>query len=58
MSLWTVNDETTQMLMDEFYGQWLSGKDVSEAFRTAQMNIKELYPQPYYWAAFVLLGRG
>lgn len=58
MSLWTVNDETTQMLMDEFYGQWLSGKDVSTAFRDAQLAIKENYPQPYYWAAFVLLGQG
>jgi len=58
MSLWTVNDETTQQLMDEFYTQWLSGKTVSDAFRTAQLNIKERFPQPYYWAAFVLLGEG
>jgi CHAT domain-containing protein len=58
MSLWTVNDETTQMLMNAFYTEWLSGKDVPTAFRAAQQQIKEEFPAPYYWAPFVLLGKG
>ncbi len=56
MSLWTVNDYTTQLLMTEFYKNWTEGKGKFEAFRLAQMKIKEDFPEPYYWAAFTIIG--
>ncbi len=56
MSLWTVDDKTTQELMVSFYTKYLSGQNVARAFANAQLEIKEKYPMPYYWAAFKLLG--
>ncbi len=56
MSLWSVSDEATQELMSIFYKEWLGGKAKRDAFRTAQMKLKEKYPSPYYWGAFVMVG--
>jgi tetratricopeptide (TPR) repeat protein len=56
MSLWTVSDEATQKLMTQFYENWLNGKSPREAFRMAQLALREKYPEPYYWGAFVLVG--
>ncbi len=57
MSLWTVSDDATQKLMTSFYRNWLTGNmDKRLAFKTAQNELREEYPEPYYWAAFVLIG--
>lgn len=57
MSLWRVDDEVTQLLMANFYNEWITKSlPLSQAFRNAQINIKKEYPHPYYWGAFVLLG--
>lgn len=56
MSLWQVNDLTTQELMTTFYEEWLSSGDKLQAFRTAQQKIKNKYPHPYYWGGFVMVG--
>jgi CHAT domain-containing protein/Flp pilus assembly protein TadD len=56
MSLWSVNDITTQELMTSFYENWLSGKDKHLAFRKAQLEVKKKYPGFYYWGAFVMVG--
>lgn len=56
MSLWTVSDNATQELMTEFYNQWFILKDKRAAFRQAQMNLKQKFPEPFYWGAFVLVG--
>jgi len=57
MSLWKVDDKVTQVFMTTFYSTWLSGKTIREAFNETQLIIKEKYPQPYYWGAFVLVGK-
>lgn len=58
-SLWSVNDESTAQLMQEFYRQ-LTTEPVSksEALRQAQLKLLQnpLYKHPYFWASFVLVG--
>ena len=56
MSLWKVNDQATQLLMTEFYNNWI-GKHQSkrEAFRNAQNTIRTQYKEPEYWAGFIML---
>jgi CHAT domain-containing protein len=63
MSMWSVPDRETQELMALFYQKWLGGKDKHEALREAQSElrgtVKARYGEdlPYYWGAFVLVGR-
>jgi CHAT domain-containing protein len=55
ISLWEVPDKETVEFMDAFYSQWLGGKEIREAFRTAQQYMYLRYPnEPDKWAAFVL----
>jgi CHAT domain-containing protein/Tfp pilus assembly protein PilF len=56
ISLWKVNDETTQKLMTAFYNEWLKTNDKRAAFRAAQTIIRNQYPDPYNWAAFIIIG--
>jgi CHAT domain-containing protein len=56
MSLWKVPDEQTKELMVDFYKKLSSGKGRAEALREAQLAIKEKYPNPYYWGAFICQG--
>lgn len=56
MSLWQVPDFQTQELMTEFYTQWLEEKkSIPEAFREAQNIMRKKYPEPYFWAGFILV---
>jgi len=55
MSLWNVDDKTTADLMTAFYEGWLSGKSKQEAFKEAQRQVRAKTPEPYYWAAFVIM---
>ena len=55
MSLWNVDDKCTAELMTEFYRQYYAGNSDEEALRKAQESIRERYPSPEYWGAFVLL---
>jgi len=56
-SLWKVSDEGTRDLMTQFYKNWLISGDEFDAFRKAQLFIKDKYKYPYYWGAFVLVGK-
>ena len=55
MSLWEVDDEVTHILMTEFYRGWTDGMTKTQALRKAQTIVKEKYPDPHDWAAFILL---
>lgn len=56
MSLWPVDDEATQMMTTEFYRHWIERQENKrEAFLHAQKAVRARYPQPKYWAAFILL---
>ncbi|MBS0015889.1 MAG: CHAT domain-containing protein [Arthrospira sp. SH-MAG29] len=58
-TLWQVNDLSTAVLMAEFY-RVLTESNVgkAEALRQAQLSLLQQprYRDPYYWAAFVLIG--
>ncbi len=55
-SLWQVPDFQTQELMAAFYYNWLEEQmDIPAAFRAAQAELRKQYPEPFLWAAFVLL---
>ena len=60
-SLWDVNDESTAVLMKEFY-RLLAESDGSmskaEVFRQAQLVLLQdsTYGHPFFWAPFVLVG--
>jgi CHAT domain-containing protein/Flp pilus assembly protein TadD len=56
MSLWSVDDAATQELMSLFYKEKQKNKDVHAAFREAQQKLKEKYPHPFYWGAFIMVG--
>ena len=56
MSLWKVPDAQTQMLMEGFYQRILEGLPREDALREAQMKVKETYPEPFYWGAFICQG--
>ncbi len=55
-SLWSVDDEATEQLMVAFYTHLKEGLSKAEALRHAQMDVRQKYPHPYYWAGFVLTG--
>lgn len=55
-SLWTVKERPTMLLMERFYAHLKANKSKAEALRQAQIEVRQTYPNPYYWAAFVLTG--
>jgi CHAT domain-containing protein len=58
MSLWKVDDQATQALMTLFYKHWLKKpENIRAAFQIAQRELRKKYPEPYYWGAFVLIGK-
>jgi CHAT domain-containing protein len=57
MSLWKIPDLQTRELMTVFYEELMHGKSRVEALRNAQLRIRQTYPQPFYWAAFVCHGQ-
>jgi CHAT domain-containing protein len=55
MSLWKVNDLATKDFMIAFYSAYLTGAEIHDACRKARIKTRLKYPEPAYWAAFVLL---
>ncbi len=55
VSLWSVSDASTSLLMSQFYKNWMGGQPMREAYRQAVSTVREQYPHPYYWASFQLL---
>ena len=57
MSLWSVDDEATQVMMSHFYRALVSGQNRRQAFHTAQTALRNTprFASPFYWASFVML---
>ncbi len=60
MSLWSVPDNSSSEIMKSFYQNLKKGKGKAEALRLAKLTYLETADantsDPYYWAAFTLVG--
>lgn len=54
-SLWDVPDKPTAKLMTLFYKNLFAGYEIHDALVSAQRELAKEYPDPYYWAAFILI---
>ena len=55
MSLWKVDDNATATFMEYFYKFLFETNDRHKALKMAQDEVRKQYPDPYYWAAWVML---
>lgn len=58
MSLWEISNNVSQEFMTIFYERLMAqngGWDKQKAFRETKAIIRARHPEPYYWAAFVML---
>jgi CHAT domain-containing protein len=56
LTLWDVNDKSTADFMKCFYAKMAQTNDKSDALRQAVQELRQLYPDVYHWAPFVLIG--
>ena len=56
MSLWSVSDKATGIMMTNFYNALINGSNRHDALRYAQQQVRNAgLNDPYYWAAFIML---
>ncbi len=58
-TLWSVNDESTALLIGDFYGRLVkSGASKADALREAQVALAKdaRFSHPAFWAPFILIG--
>jgi CHAT domain-containing protein len=58
LSLWDINDDSTKEFMVEFYTGLQQGHSKADAMQTASIRLRDQRPHPYYWAPFLLIGKG
>ena len=56
VSLWSVPDAPTALLMTELYHNLKQNPDKAQALRQAMLTTMKQQPNPYNWAAFTLVG--
>ena len=57
VSLWSVSDPATRLLMTRFYEHWRGGQTRARALAAAQRDVRDAgFDHPKYWAAFQLVG--
>ncbi|MEH2077602.1 MAG: CHAT domain-containing tetratricopeptide repeat protein [Nostoc sp.] len=56
VSLWSVPDTPTALLMTEFYQNLQKSQDKAQALRQAMLTTMKNNPNPVDWAAFTLIG--
>jgi CHAT domain-containing protein len=55
-TLWEVDDAATATMMSTFYQQLNAGQGPAQALRTAQLALRAIRPDPYFWAGWVAEG--
>ena len=56
VSLWAVNDDSTSVLMSQFYRNLQTNPNKAIALRQAMLSTMQQHPNPIDWAAFTLIG--
>lgn len=61
VSLWSISDDATRLLMTSFYRHWLTDPDrpsKAKALQRAQNDVRSnrRFEHPFYWAPFQLVG--
>lgn len=60
LSLWSIDDQSTSYLMDQFYANLKDGNNKSKALRDAKLSFletaSEIRSHPYYWSGFSIYG--
>jgi CHAT domain-containing protein len=56
VSLWSVNDKSTAVLMSNFYQELAAGRSKAQALRNAMLKTKAKYFNPYFWSGMTLIG--
>ncbi len=56
VTLWSIPDSPSALLMAEFYRQLQQNPDKAQALRQAMLTTMKQYPNPSDWAAFTLIG--
>jgi len=55
-SAWDVDDQSSALLMREFYRRLMRGDDRHEALYGAMRELRSRRSHPYYWASYSILG--
>lgn len=56
-SLWEVHDEASALLMKKFYENLRLSGDIAGSLRAAMLGVSAVFPHPWYWGAFILMGK-
>jgi len=57
ISLWSVEDESTNLLTQAFFQFLREGRGKDEALYLARRKLREAgYRHPFFWASFILFG--
>lgn len=56
VTLWKIPDDSSKILMTDFYRNLEQNPDKAVALRKAMLNTMKTYPEPGDWAAFTLIG--
>jgi len=61
MTMWTVDDKSSQKLMVSFYKSIITGSGIADALQKSKVHYlseaDELHAHPHYWAGFIELGQ-
>lgn len=55
-TLWPVRDDVACSFMASYYRNYVKTKSIHKAYNLALVETQSVYSNPYYWAAFILLG--
>lgn len=56
ITLWEIADDSTAMLMSEFYQQYAQNPNKAQALRQAMLTTMQKHQHPVHWAPFTLVG--